>query len=367
MSATDSDAADLEVGVILPQYGTDIDTVRDTALEAESLGYDAVWLEDHFQSWIGDPRRNTHECWTTLSAVAEATDRVRLGTLVTSQSYRHPALLAKMAATVDRVSDGRLELGLGGGWYEAEYDRFGYEFREPPAERLRRLAETVEILQGLWTNETYSHRGENLDIDLEDAFCEPHPVQDPHPPIWIGGGARSLRCVTPPSWPTAGTTARSSRRDSRENSRSCATTARAQRGTTRSANPPSCSSSSAKRLRRPRKVRGLPERVSARRRAERAPRVLSVGIPRDGSDGDAGRGGQSARGVRRRRDRGSHACSSGRGRRGRREPAVVSRRTRWLIAEPAAAGCRRQRTETSIWTLGQQQKYTASGSLLRYG
>jgi len=253
MSATDSDAADLEVGVILPQYGTDIDTVRDTALEAESLGYDAVWLEDHFQSWIGDPRRNTHECWTTLSAVAEATDRVRLGTLVTSQSYRHPALLAKMAATVDRVSDGRLELGLGGGWYEAEYDRFGYEFREPPAERLRRLAETVEILQGLWTNETYSHRGENLDIDLEDAFCEPHPVQDPTRRSGSAAGARSLRCVTPPSWPTAGTTARSSRRDSRENSRSCATTARAQRGTTRSANPPSCSSSSAKRLRRPRK------------------------------------------------------------------------------------------------------------------
>ncbi|QLK27390.1 TIGR03560 family F420-dependent LLM class oxidoreductase [Natrinema zhouii] len=192
MSASDSDVADLEVGYILPQYGTDIDAVRDAALEAESLGYDAVWLEDHFQSWIGDPRRNTHECWTTLSAVAEATDSVRLGTLVTSQSYRHPALLAKMAATVDRVSDGRLELGLGGGWYEAEYDRFGYEFREPPAERLRRLAETVEILQGLWTNETYSHEGEHLEIDLEDAFCEPQPAQDPHPPIWIGGGGEEF-------------------------------------------------------------------------------------------------------------------------------------------------------------------------------
>ncbi|SEW13057.1 TIGR03560 family F420-dependent LLM class oxidoreductase [Natrinema salifodinae] len=185
-------ATDLDVGVILPQYGTGMETVRDTALEAESLGYDSVWLEDHFQSWIGDPRRNAHECWTTLSAIAEATDRVRLGTLVTSQSYRHPALLAKMAASVDHVSDGRLELGLGAGWYEDEYDRFGYEFREPPAERLRRLAETVEILQGLWTEETYSHEGEHLDVDLDEAFCEPRPVQDPHPPIWIGGGGENF-------------------------------------------------------------------------------------------------------------------------------------------------------------------------------
>ncbi|QLG49056.1 TIGR03560 family F420-dependent LLM class oxidoreductase [Natrinema halophilum] len=184
--------SDLDVGIILPQYGTDVGTVRDTALEAERLGYDAVWLEDHFQSWIGEPRRTTQECWTTLSAVAEATDRVRLGTLVTSQSYRHPALLAKMAATVDHVSDGRLELGLGAGWYADEYDRFGYEFREPPAERLRRLAETVEILQGLWTSETYSHEGEHLEIDLAGAFCEPKPVQDPHPPIWIGGGGEDF-------------------------------------------------------------------------------------------------------------------------------------------------------------------------------
>lgn len=185
-------ATDLSVGCILPQYGTDVGTIRESALEAESLGYDAVWLEDHFQSWIGDPRRATQECWTTLSAVAEATDEVRLGTLVTSQSYRHPALLAKMAATVDRVSDGRLELGLGAGWYEDEYRRFGYEFRDPPAARLRRLAETVEILQGLWTNDAYSHEGDHLEIDLEDAFCEPEPVQDPHPPIWIGGGGEDF-------------------------------------------------------------------------------------------------------------------------------------------------------------------------------
>lgn len=185
-------ATDLEFGLVLPQYGTSVETVRETALEAESLGYEAVWLEDHFQSWIGEPRRETHECWTTLSAVAEATETVRVGTLVTSQSYRHPALLAKMATQVDRISDGRLELGLGGGWYEAEYDRFGYEFRDPPAERLRRLAETVEILQGLWTNERYSHEGAHLDVDLEGAFCKPQPVQDPHPPIWIGGGGEQF-------------------------------------------------------------------------------------------------------------------------------------------------------------------------------
>ncbi|ELY94506.1 LLM class flavin-dependent oxidoreductase [Natrialba taiwanensis] len=195
MSAPDAaveTATELGVGVILPQYGTEIDAVRETAIRAESLGYDGVWLEDHFQSWIGDPHRGAHECWTTLSAVAEATDRVRVGTLVTSQSYRQPALLAKMAATVDRISDGRLDLGLGGGWYGDEYDRFGYEFREPPAERLRRLAETVEILRGLWTEESYSHEGEHLDIELEDAFCEPRPVQDPHPPIWIGGGGEEF-------------------------------------------------------------------------------------------------------------------------------------------------------------------------------
>ena len=186
------DAGDLAVGLVLPQYGTAVDTVRETALEAERLGYDAVWLEDHFQSWIGDPRRGAHECWTTLSALAEATDEIRLGTLVTDRDYRHPALLAKMAAQVDRISDGRLDLGLGGGWYEAEYDRFGYEFREPPAARLRRLAETVEIVRGLWTEERYSHEGEHLEIDLEDAFCEPRPVQDPHPSIWIGGGGESF-------------------------------------------------------------------------------------------------------------------------------------------------------------------------------
>ncbi|WP_227355388.1 LLM class flavin-dependent oxidoreductase [Haladaptatus salinisoli] len=175
-----------DVGVILPQYGRDYDAIRDAATDAERYGYDGVWLEDHLQSWIGDPERDAYECWTTLSALAEATERIRIGSLVTCQAYRHPSLLAKMAASVDRASGGRLDLGLGAGWYEAEFERFGYEFREPPAERIRRLRETVEVLRGLWTNETYTHRGEHFDLD--GAFCRPEPVQEPHPPVWIGGG-----------------------------------------------------------------------------------------------------------------------------------------------------------------------------------
>lgn len=179
-----------DVGVILPQYGHDYDTVHDVALDAEACGFDAVWLEDHFQSWIGKTERDTYECWTTLSALAEATNGIRLGTLVTCQAYRHPSLLAKMAATVDRVSDGRLDLGLGAGWYRDEFERFGYEFREPPAARIERLRETVEVLQGLWTNESYTHHGDHFDVD--DAFCRPEPVQDPHPPIWVGGGGEQF-------------------------------------------------------------------------------------------------------------------------------------------------------------------------------
>lgn len=175
-----------DIGIILPQYGSDYDAIRETATDAEQLGFDSVWLEDHFQSWIGDPRRDTYEQWTTLAALAAETSDIRLGTLVTSQSYRHPAVLAKMAATVDQVSGGRLDLGLGAGWYADEYERFGFEFREPPAERIKRLRETVEVLQGLWTTDEFTHHGPQFDFD--DAFCHPTPVQDPHPPIWIGGG-----------------------------------------------------------------------------------------------------------------------------------------------------------------------------------
>lgn len=179
-----------DFGIVLPQYGNDFETIRRVATAAERLGFRSVWLEDHFQSWIGEKRRDTYECWTTLSALAAETERIRIGSLVTCQDYRHPALLAKMAATVDRVSDGRLDLGLGAGWYEDEYDRFGYDFREPPAERIRRLRETIEVLRGLWTEEAFTHDGEHF--TLAEAFCEPAPVQDPHPPIWVGGGGETF-------------------------------------------------------------------------------------------------------------------------------------------------------------------------------
>lgn len=177
---------DRKIGVIIPQYGHGFEDILSVSRNAEKLGYDSIWSEDHLQSWIGEKNRDTLECWTTLSALARETNSIRIGTLVTCQSYRHPSLLAKMAATVDNLSNGRLELGLGAGWYEDEYTRFGFKFQEPTAKRLNRLRETILILKGLWTQETFSYSED--DLELKEAFCKPKPVQEPHPPIWIGGG-----------------------------------------------------------------------------------------------------------------------------------------------------------------------------------
>lgn len=186
-----SESRPVSVGLVLPQYDTSWDDLLRLAREAEAAGFSALWIEDHFQPWAHDERGPSLEPWVTLSALAQATSRVRLGTLVTCVSYRNPALLAKMAATLDVVSKGRLVLGLGAGWYAEEYAAYGYEFSSP-GERVRRLAEAIRIIRALWTEEAptlvtrhYAVRG---------ARCNPRPVQRPGPPIWIGGGQpRMLR------------------------------------------------------------------------------------------------------------------------------------------------------------------------------
>ena len=163
--------------------------MRQVAREAERLGYDGLWVYDHFHTVPRPEIEATFECWSLMAALAVETRRIRLGQMVTCNSYRPPALLAKMAATIDVISGGRLEFGIGGGWYEHEYRAYGYPF-PPVGERLRQLEEAVQVITAMWTQERATFQGRYYTID--GAINEPKPVQRPHPPIWIGGGGEKV-------------------------------------------------------------------------------------------------------------------------------------------------------------------------------
>jgi F420-dependent oxidoreductase-like protein len=154
--------------------------------------FESGWTFDHFYPIVGDSSGPCLEGWVTLTALAQATRRLRLGTLVSGIHYRHPALLANMASTLDIVSGGRLEIGIGAGWNEEESGAYGMRLG-PAKERSDRFEEACEVLVGLLTQETTSFSGEYY--QLTDARCEPKGVQKPHPPICIGGSGekRTLR------------------------------------------------------------------------------------------------------------------------------------------------------------------------------
>jgi probable F420-dependent oxidoreductase len=158
-------------------------------LLAERSGFDSVWVSDHlFLDWgkYGGPsdRQGSLECWTTLSALAAATTRVRLGSLALCNDLRSPSLLAKMAASLDLLSAGRADIGLGAGWYQPEYDAAGIPL-DRPAVRIKRLGEAAEIVARLLEGEELTFTGEHYKID--GAVVRPGPRQSPRPPIWIGG------------------------------------------------------------------------------------------------------------------------------------------------------------------------------------
>jgi F420-dependent oxidoreductase-like protein len=154
--------------------------------------FESGWTFDHFYPIVGDSAGPCLEGWITLTALAQATRRVRLGTLVTGIHYRHPAVLANMAATLDIVSGGRLDLGIGAGWNQEESGAYGIELGSP-RERSDRFEEACEVLVGLLSQETTTFSGSYY--QLTEARCEPKPVQQPHPPICIGGSGekRTLR------------------------------------------------------------------------------------------------------------------------------------------------------------------------------
>jgi len=164
-------------------------TAVDVARLIEDLGYDSLWVYDHFHNVPRPAHEAVFECWTTIAALSQVTSRVRLGQMVGCNSYRQPSVLAKITATVDVISGGRLDWGIGAGWYENEYKGYGFEFPAPKV-RIGMLRETVEIVKSMWTEEETSYDGRYY--TLERANCDPKPLQDPHPPIWIGGGGEQL-------------------------------------------------------------------------------------------------------------------------------------------------------------------------------
>ncbi len=170
-------------GVQTPQQHTTWPEILSLWQEIDTLGYDTAWVFDHFLPIFSDPTGPCLEAWTALSALAMATKRVRLGVMVTGNTYRSPAVLAKMATTVDIVSGGRLILGIGAGWFEQEHREYGIPFHTVGG-RLRRLDESVEIIKRLWIEERASFKGRYY--ELREASFKPKPLQQPHPPILIG-------------------------------------------------------------------------------------------------------------------------------------------------------------------------------------
>ena len=179
----------LRFGLRLPQDCTDFSEIRDIAQAAEQLGYHSLWLFDHFYHFPFIGNRTVLEPWTLMSVLAGATSAIRLGTLVLCNGYRPPALLAKMAATLDVLSSGRLEFGYGAGWHQEEFGGYGYDF-PAVATRIRQMEEGLTVIKQLWSAERATFSGRHYQLDA--AICEPKPRQRPHPPITIGGGGEQM-------------------------------------------------------------------------------------------------------------------------------------------------------------------------------
>jgi probable F420-dependent oxidoreductase len=178
---------DAKFGLFLPTG--DFAAAKRAALRAESEGFYSVSINDHFFTPLGPPQTPQLECFTTLTAVAAVTSRIRLTPSVAAASFRPPPLLAKITSTLDHVSDGRLTLGLGAGWKQDEYEAHGYPYPSN-AERLAQLSETIAVLKAMWTQDIPTFRGRYFSIDK--AYNQPRPLQRPHPPIMLGGSGSGL-------------------------------------------------------------------------------------------------------------------------------------------------------------------------------
>ncbi len=190
----------LKFGLSLPQGWTmELASINDpieayeamtrVAQTADEVGFDSLWLVDHFHTVPLPSQEITFESWTTTAALARDTRRVRVGQLVTCNGYRNPALLAKMASTLDVLSHGRLNFGIGAGWFEHEYRAYGYDYPET-TERLRRLEEAVQVILAMWTQQEAVFEGKYYQV--RGAINQPKGVQKPHIPLLIGGSGEQV-------------------------------------------------------------------------------------------------------------------------------------------------------------------------------
>jgi F420-dependent oxidoreductase-like protein len=190
----------LKFGLLVPQGWTmDLARIKDpveayetmtrVAQTADEVGFASAWLVDHFHTIPYPSQEVTFECWMSTAALARDTSNIRIGQMVTCNSYRHPALLAKMASTVDVLSHGRLNFGIGAGWYEHEYRAYGYVYRDAP-ERLRQLREAVQVIRAMWTQEEATFEGKYYQV--RGAINQPKGVQQPHIPLLIGGDGEKV-------------------------------------------------------------------------------------------------------------------------------------------------------------------------------
>jgi F420-dependent oxidoreductase-like protein len=187
-------------GVFVPQgWKMDLVTIPDpvekyeamtrVAQAADKLGFESIWVYDHFHTVPRPTLETTFEAWTITAALARDTQNIRIGQMVTCNGYRNPAYLAKVASTVDVLSHGRLDFGIGAGWYEHEWRAYGYGFPDAPT-RLKMLADALPIIKAMWTEDYATYEGKYHQVN--GAINEPKGVQKPHPPIWIGGGGEKV-------------------------------------------------------------------------------------------------------------------------------------------------------------------------------
>jgi len=175
-----------------------VDSLKNLITRAEDIGFDSFWVMDHFHQipFIGRPEELMLEGWTTISVLASITTKIKLGTLVTGILYRHPSVLAKIAATLDVLSKGRLFMGIGASYFEEEARAYGIPFYPSTQERMQRLEEAIQIIRKMWTEEPYASF-EGKYYQIQNAYCNPKPIQKPSPPILVGGSGerKTLKIV----------------------------------------------------------------------------------------------------------------------------------------------------------------------------